>query len=95
MEIISNGKSITLNQSQCEFLEKFKVWRADKDKLFFCLSGSAGTGKTTCCKEALKSEYSVVVTAPTHKAKAVIAKITGFTAQTIHKILGLRPGLTH
>lgn len=91
MTITSNGKEITLNESQVGFLEAYKVWRKDKDKLFFCLSGSAGTGKSTVAKCAIEEEYSVVVTAPTHKAKKIISKMTGRVGQTIHKIIGLRP----
>ena len=91
MNIISDGKEITLNECQVEGLARGKEWLKDRSSLFFCLSGSAGTGKTTLCKALIDGCYGVVVTAPTHKAKKVIEKSTGRKSLTIHKILGLRP----
>ena len=66
------------------------------DDLYCTLQGFAGTGKTTCLNEFLKNlpshlKYSVVATAPTHKAKKILSKITGLTAYTIQKLLGLKP----
>lgn len=92
-ELETNGKKLTLNESQREFVLRFREWRKNKDRLFFCLSGSAGTGKTTSVKYAIKDEYSIAVTAPTHKAKKVVQRATGIKAQTIQKLVGLRPDM--
>lgn len=65
--------------------------------LLYTLDGAAGTGKTTIVREFLKQcgikKSKIAVTAPTHKAKRVIADATGFQGQTIQKLLGLRPNL--
>ena len=86
-----NGKKITLNEIQSEALEKMRLFLKSKYEYFFCLSGSAGTGKTTICKEAIKNTFRCVVTAPTHKAKKVIALMTGRESSTIHALIGLKP----
>lgn len=66
----------------------------DNKDLWMCLSGSAGTGKTTIMKEAIKNyNRDIAVTAPTHKAKKVIGSATGFESCTIHKLCGLRPDM--
>lgn len=98
---LPNGKLITLNSQQEEALELMYTWQDDKTDLFFVLSGYAGTGKTTIVKEALKrwanrSPFgfsSVGVTAPTHKAKKVIADATGIQSNTIQSLLGLSPNV--
>lgn len=65
--------------------------------LLYTLNGAAGTGKTTIIREFLKlcgiKKNKIAVTAPTHKAKKVIAEATGFMGHTIQKLLGLRPDL--
>jgi len=98
---LSSGKMITLNSQQEEALELIYQWQDDRTDLFFVLSGYAGTGKTTIVKEALRrwanrSPYgssSTGVTAPTHKAKKVIADATGLQASTIQSLLGLQPNV--
>lgn len=69
---------------------KNNVWR-------HTLNGAAGTGKTTITRLFINKvripSYKIAVTAPTHKAKKVIAKATGYRAQTIQKLLGLRPNV--
>ena len=40
-----------------------------------------------------KNKYSIIVSAPTHKAKEVIGEITNLRAETIHSLLGLRPNI--
>lgn len=65
------------------------------------LTGSAGTGKTTLMQrlvvELKKRGKSVVLTAPTHKAVAVLArkltegKIKDVPCVTIHSLLSLKP----
>lgn len=60
------------------------------------LSGSAGTGKTTIVDtliSKLDRHLNVCVTAPTHKAKTVISKMTGLSGRTIHSLLGLKPNV--
>lgn len=74
-----------------KWIKKKKVMELDYLKT---LAGAAGTGKSTITKqiidEASKTK-KVAVTAPTHKAKEVIADKTGRTAETIQSLLGLRP----
>ena len=64
-----------------------------KKDLFFLLNGFAGTGKSFISKLLLDNMNikNVVVTAPTHKAKKVIARFTNREAKTIQSLLGLRP----
>lgn len=86
------------NEQQIDALEKITTFfegQGSYDR--FVLKGYAGTGKTSIVKilltyAKLRGFYdSIAVTAPTHRAKAVIAKIAGKPGTTIHKILGLRP----
>ena len=75
--------------------EKLDVY-ANPDDSIFTLSGAAGTGKTTVVQEIIrmfKNKYSIIVSAPTHKAKEVIGEITKLRAETIHSLLGLRPNI--
>lgn len=62
---------------------------------FIVLNGSAGTGKTTLVSHYLSSKGGRVrLTAPTHKAVAVLeGKNPGYVCQTIHSFLGLKPKL--
>lgn len=58
------------------------------------LSGFAGTGKSTLMNfilQELPKNKKVCVSAPTHKAKEVIADFTKRNAETIQALLGLRP----
>ncbi len=67
----------------------------------FLLTGHAGSGKTylmqRLTKNMLKQRRSIVLTAPTHKAVAVLARkladagINGVSCRTTHSLLGLRP----
>ncbi len=63
------------------------------EDLFYLLSGFAGTGKTFLLKYfvQLAKLKNIVATAPTHKAKKVIADQTGLPSETIQSLLGLRP----
>ncbi len=75
------------------FVLKDKV---EDDDYFITLSGFAGTGKTTITNDIiqeLKFKKKIVVSAPTHTAKEVIASITKTNAETIQALLGLRPDL--
>ncbi len=65
------------------------------------LTGFAGSGKTTLmqalAKRLLAARHSVVLTAPTHKAVAVLARklreagISGVECVTVHSLLSLTP----
>jgi hypothetical protein len=85
------GKVITFNDEQYTGINKIRHWLKN-GQTFFTLAGYAGTGKSTCIKKII-DEYrgSIVVSAPTHKAKKVIMNTTGMDAQTLHALLGLRP----
>ena len=89
---LATGKVITLNEGQIAAIKEGREF-LKSDRSFLTVSGSAGSGKTTVSQEILKGFNNVVVTAPTHKAKTVIAKSTGYPAQTIHKIVGLKPNV--
>lgn len=95
---LPNGRVITLNPQQCEALDKMMEWLIDRNSLFFTLSGWAGTGKTSITKEAIKQFFnrgngSVVVSAPTHKAKKVVSNATNLEGETIQSLLGLAPNV--
>lgn len=55
------------------------------------ISGSPGTGKSTCIdtivKSAKASHYSIALASPTGKASMRMKEITGHEASTIHKLL--------
>lgn len=88
-------KEVILKVGQQQALDKMLEWFADKDKNFtFTLEGSAGTGKSFLTKmflEKSNTKFTAAVTAPTHKAKKVIANHTGCTSITVQSLLGLRP----
>ncbi len=94
---LPSGKKITLNEQQVAALEAMSVWLDAKDDYFYTLSGFAGSGKTMLTLELIKIFREknrwkrIAVSAPTHKAKKVIARATKEDAYTIQKLLGLRP----
>lgn len=95
---LPNGRVIKLNSQQIAALDLVLQWLIDRTELFFTLSGYAGTGKTTLTKEAIKSFFnrgsgSVVVSAPTHKAKKVVSNATNLEGETIQSLLGLAPNV--
>ena len=59
------------------------------------LTGPAGSGKSTIVKEIIRKSTirSVAVSAPTHQAKTIINKMTGYPGETIQALLGLRPNI--
>mgnify|MGYP003605926704 CR=1 FL=1 len=76
-----------------DFVLKSKV---EDEDYFITLSGFAGTGKTTITNDIIqeiKFKKKIVVSAPTHTAKEVIASVTKTNAETIQALLGLRPDL--
>lgn len=104
----SNGQWITLNEQQDEALSMMKDWLGGNlavqegdevgNPLLFCLSGYAGTGKTTIAKELIdwyknRRGKGFIVTAPTHKAKKEISNATGIEGKTIQALLGLAPNI--
>jgi ATP-dependent exoDNAse (exonuclease V) alpha subunit len=94
---LPTGKVIIFNDDQYEGLSKIRQWLYSKDvdsKKFFTLSGFPGTGKSTIIKKII-NEYrkQIVVSAPTHKAKKIIANTTDLDAETLHGLLGLRPDI--
>lgn len=80
---------------QVNALKIMQEWYKQHEDLFCTLNGGAGTGKTTITKEFISLlgllPSKIAICAPTHKAKKVIQKVTGFTGTTIQKLLGLRP----
>lgn len=76
-----------LNAKQQEIVDAVK----NLDKRIFMLKGEAGTGKSFTLKTLL-DEYkgSVLLTATTNKAKALLKESTGYTALTTHSALGFR-----
>ena len=98
-QIISFGKTLTLNEGQVEALRLGKAFLAGEEINgrtwdFATIKGSAGSGKTTIAKAVLDKVYSVIVTAPTHKAKKIVSRSTGYKGETIQKILGMKPEVT-
>jgi hypothetical protein len=95
---LPNGKLITLNIQQTEALELGITWLKDQTNLFYTLSGFSGTGKTSISLQLIKEAHncniiSIVVAAPTHKAKKVISNATGLEGETIQSLLGLSPNV--
>lgn len=60
------------------------------------LTGGPGTGKTTSLRALIRvlmlKKKSVTLAAPTGKAAKRLSEATGIEAQTIHRLLQLRPG---
>jgi len=90
---------VTLNEDQQKGMEKLEAFRLrtknlESSNLFFLLEGWAGSGKTTLAAEwADNNSDGLVVLAPTHKAKKVIARkidSEDITFDTIHAFCGLR-----
>lgn len=88
---LPDNRLITFNDQQYEGINRIRKWLKGTDK-FFTLAGYAGSGKTTCLKKILDEiRMSVVVSAPTHKAKKIAMKTTGQEGETLQSLLGLRP----
>jgi exodeoxyribonuclease-5 len=83
----------TPNDQQLEALQQIADFIDNPTQDVFTLMGYAGTGKSSITKIALEymrqSGLSINVTAPTHKAKKVIAKLAKTGAVTLQKLLGL------
>ena len=94
---LPGGKVIRFNTQQEAALTKIETWLTTKETAF-TLEGYAGTGKTTISKKIIddiKSGFTenetLIVSAPTHRAKSVIQKATNEKATTLHQLLGLKP----
>jgi hypothetical protein len=87
---IPSGKTIVFNDQQWEAIQKIKQWLKGSE-VAYTLSGYAGTGKSSITGYIIQGHKSVVVSAPTHKAKIVIERYTGQEAATIQSLLGLQP----
>jgi exodeoxyribonuclease-5 len=63
------------------------------DSKIMTLEGYAGTGKTTLLRFLIDNlkKYSIIGSAPTHKAVAVLKKSIRIKTETLAKLLGLRP----
>lgn len=88
-------ETIPLNKGQTEALTKMVEWVKMKGfESTFGLYGKAGTGKTTVTKEFINQcgipKHKIAVSAPTHKAKRVIERITNLQGHTLQSLLGLR-----
>jgi len=66
-----------------------------EDNDILTLTGPAGSGKSTIVKEIIRKSTirNVAVSAPTHQAKTVINRMTGYPGETIQALLGLRPNV--
>ncbi|APC97198.1 ATP-dependent DNA helicase [Francisella frigiditurris] len=88
---LANGQKILLNKQQIAAISAINDF-LKSPKMFFLLSGYAGTGKTTIIKRILeKYRGRAIVSASTKKASLVISQATLFDGFTIHTLLGLRP----
>ena len=93
----SSNLNIELGDEQMYALIKIFEFINDSNFGEFCLSGSAGTGKSTLARiiieyiEYIHKPYQLV--APTHKAKKILASKTNREVYTIHQLLNLRPTL--
>ena len=89
-----DGKTITFNNQQVEALDNILAW-LKSDKLYYTLAGVAGSGKSTCVKKVIElsriRKDQICISAPTHKAKKVVSRMSGLDGKTMQSILGLRP----
>lgn len=72
------------------------LYQIKNKKKHILINGPAGTGKTTLTKFLIDSlvrsgESGIILAAPTHQAKKVLAKMSGMEAATIHSILKINP----
>ncbi len=72
--------------------------RLCEDNAILLISGGPGTGKTTTIRTILKyftrNRMNVLLAAPTGRAAKRMSALTGFEAQTIHRLLGVHPVAT-
>ena len=89
-EYLSNTENLTLNEQQREAVRMALTERVS------VLTGGPGTGKTTSMRALLRvlavKKKKVILAAPTGRAAKRLSEATGAEAQTIHRLLQLRPG---
>ena len=89
-EYLSNKEGLTLNEQQREAV------RLALTEKVSVLTGGPGTGKTTSMRALLRvlavKKKKVILAAPTGRAAKRLSEATGAEAQTIHRLLQLRPG---
>jgi len=91
---MQNKTEITLSEDQEFALETIiDRFTSCSRATYFLLQGEAGTGKTTIMRE-LKHHFTPIIYAtPTNSASSVLEDKVEQETFTIHKILGLSPGL--
>ncbi len=85
---------IKLTNSQTKLINNISDWYTNNKSLAYVISGQAGTGKSFITKYIIENIFKnkrVCVSAPTHKAAAVIEQFSGLKGFTIHSLHGLRP----
>jgi hypothetical protein len=98
--------AVNLNAQQQSAVEQILSFCSMNDPdQYFMLSGSAGTGKTTCIqkavKELLSDGVSVCLTSPTNKATKVLKQtamrqgLGDVECRTVYSLLGLRMDTEH
>jgi hypothetical protein len=101
-----DDEDIVLTSDQEAVLERFTQFLMDNDEKVICITGYAGTGKSTLIRILLKRldgyiktwqlltgdvpELDVALTATTNKAAEAFTDATGKSAGTIHSFLKLR-----
>jgi len=92
------GIDFDLSSQQVECINKIHDFALLPGYQEFVLKGYAGTGKTTITKVILKLlgqlgyfSSRIAISAPTHKAKNVLEKLSGKVGNTIHSICSLLP----
>lgn len=83
-------ENVYANEGQKTALDKLKAFLENKEKRFFTLIGSAGTGKTTIMKKVKSfSTKSIYGSTISHQAKNVLSKSIESTC-TIAGLLGIK-----
>ena len=92
---------MSLTASQVEALDALHAFVSvdgENQTSFFCLTGAAGTGKTSvigtfCAEMQEKSKLTIGCCAPTHKAKVVLEEKIGgnIECHTLQSLLAYRP----
>lgn len=100
LDLTKIGIDFDLSSQQVECLYHIHDFLLKDGYQTFCLKGYAGSGKTTIVKVVLAlirllgiSSTKVGITAPTHKAKNVIEKLSGKLGATIHSVCSLYPNV--
>lgn len=89
-------EDLTDGQKAAFIAVKIRLEGNDTKQRHITINGPAGTGKTTLTRfiidDLIKSGTSgIMLAAPTHQAKKVLASLAGMPAHTIHSILKINP----